>query len=73
VKLSAATHHSNVDYNLFEGTEVVGGPELVLVRGVVVIEHDELVGRPGHGQFLRRACFRERLEPVRRRERTVAQ
>ena len=28
--LSAKTHHSNVDYNLFEGTEVVGAPELVL-------------------------------------------
>src|SRR5579872_1209106 len=24
--LSARSHHSNVDYNLFEGTEVVGGP-----------------------------------------------
>ena len=24
--LSAATHHSNVDYNLFEGTEVIGAP-----------------------------------------------
>ena len=41
--LSAATHHSNVDYNLFEGTEVIGAPELVLVRGQVIVENDELV------------------------------
>jgi D-hydantoinase len=33
--LSASTHHSNVDYNLFEGTEVVGAPAVVLVRGQV--------------------------------------
>ena len=31
--ISAETHHSNVNYNLFEGTEVAGAPEVVLVRG----------------------------------------
>ena len=31
--ISAATHHSKSDYNLFEGTEVTGAPEIVLVRG----------------------------------------
>ena len=59
--ISAATHHSNVDYNLFEGTEVVGAPEVVLVRGQVIVENDELVGKPGDGQFIRRARFGERL------------
>jgi dihydropyrimidinase len=59
--LSAASHHSNVDYNLFEGTEVIGAPELVLVRGQVVVENDELVGSPGAGQFLARARFGENL------------
>ena len=59
--LSAATHHSNVDYNLFEGTEVVGAPEVVLVRGHVVVENDELVASPGIGRFLRRARFGKRL------------
>jgi dihydropyrimidinase len=59
--LSAATHHSNVDYNLYEGTEVVGAPEVVLVRGQVIVDHDELVAAPGAGQFLRRARFGERL------------
>ncbi|MBV9364261.1 MAG: dihydropyrimidinase [Solirubrobacterales bacterium] len=59
--LSAATHHSNVDYNLYEGTEVIGAPEVVLVRGQVVVDHDELVAAPGAGQFLRRARFGEQL------------
>ena len=61
--LTAASHHSNVDYNLFEGTEVTGAPELVLVRGHVVVEGDELVAEPGVGQFVRRARFGEALPP----------
>ena len=60
-ELSAASHHSNVDYNLFEGTEVTGGPELVLVRGQVIVENDELVAQPGAGQFVKRARFGEEL------------
>ncbi|MFZ1993030.1 MAG: dihydropyrimidinase [Solirubrobacteraceae bacterium] len=59
--LSAATHHSNIDYNLYEGTEVIGAPEVVLVRGQVIVDHDELVASPGTGQFVRRARFGERL------------
>ena len=62
--LSAATHHSNVDYNLYEGTEVIGAPELVLVRGHVVVDNDELVAAPGTGRFVRRARFGEHLAPA---------
>ena len=67
--LSAATHHSNIDYNLYEGTEVIGAPEVVLVRGQVIVDHDELVAEPGSGQFLRRARFGE---PLRARQRAAA-
>ena len=59
--ISAATHHSNVDYNLFEGTQVVGAPRSSSVRGQVIVENDELVGRPGAGQFVKRARFGEEL------------
>jgi dihydropyrimidinase len=69
--LSAETHHSKVDYNLFEGTEVVGAPEVVLVRGQVIVESDELVGQPGDGQFVRRARFGQPL-PVSARSEVVA-
>jgi len=62
--LSASSHHSNVDYNLFEGTQVIGAPELVLVRGQVIIEHDELVASPGAGRFLARARFGEQLRAM---------
>jgi dihydropyrimidinase len=53
--LSAQGHHSNVDYNLYEGTEVVGAPETVLVRGRVVVQDRQLVAGPGAGRFVRRA------------------
>ena len=43
VTISAATHHSKSDYNLYEGTEVTGSPEVVLLRGNVLVEGDELV------------------------------
>jgi dihydropyrimidinase len=59
--ISAQSHHSNVDYNLFEGTEVTGAPEVVMVRGRVIVENDELVGKPGDGQFVKRAKFGEKL------------
>jgi dihydropyrimidinase len=59
--ISVERHHSNIDYNLYEGTEVVGAPEVVLVRGQVVVENDELVGEPGTGQFVKRARFGQNL------------
>lgn len=62
--ISAATHHTNINYNLFEGTEVTGAPEVVLVRGQVIVENDELVGKPGDGQFVKRARFGEELLPA---------
>jgi dihydropyrimidinase len=61
VKISADTHHSNIDYNLDEGTEVRGAPEVVLVRGRIIVEGDELVGKPGDGRFVKRARFGEGL------------
>src|SRR6266576_353844 len=60
--ISASTHHSRCDYNLYEGTEVVGAPELVLLRGSVLVEDGELVAAPGIGRFVPRARFGELLE-----------
>jgi dihydropyrimidinase len=64
VTISAATHHSKSDYNLFEGTEVTGVPEVVLLRGNLLVENDELVASPGVGQFIARAKFGKELRPV---------
>ena len=49
--ITAANQHSKTDYNLYEGTEVTGTPEVVLLRGNVLVENDELVASPGIGQL----------------------
>ncbi|HLY95356.1 MAG TPA: dihydropyrimidinase, partial [Gaiellaceae bacterium] len=65
VTISAGTHHSKADYNLYEGTKVTGSPEVVLLRGHVLVENDELVASPGIGQFVKRARFGDELKPAR--------
>ena len=64
VTISASTHHSRSDYNLYEGTQVEGSPDVVLLRGNVIVEGDELLAKPGSGQFIRRAKFGEELKPA---------
>jgi dihydropyrimidinase len=59
--ISASSHHSKSDYNLYEGVEVTGVPEIVLLRGNVLVENGELVAEPGIGQFVARAKFGEEL------------
>jgi dihydropyrimidinase len=60
--LSASTHHSNADYNLYEGTTVTGSPEIVLRRGEVLVENDGFVAKAGSGRFVKRAKFGEELK-----------
>jgi dihydropyrimidinase len=62
VTISAKTQRSKTDYNLYEGTEVTGTPEIVLLRGQILVEGGELVAEPGVGQFVRRARFGEELK-----------
>ena len=64
VTISASTHHSRSDYNLYEGTEVQGSPETVLLRGNVLVENDQLVAKPGIGEFIKRARPNEELKPA---------
>jgi dihydropyrimidinase len=65
VTIAAKTQHSKVDYNLYEGTKVTGSPDVVLLRGRVLVENDELVASPGIGQFVKRARFGEELRAER--------
>src|SRR5882724_868857 len=63
VTITAKGQHSKIDYNLYEGTQVQGSPEVVLLRGHVLVENDQLVAKPGLGQFIKRAKFGEELKP----------
>jgi dihydropyrimidinase len=57
VTITAEGQHSRIDYNLYEGTEVVGTPETVLLRGNVLVDRGELVASPGIGRYVARARF----------------
>jgi len=54
--LSASTHHSNVDYSLFEGREVQGKVSKVFLRGELIVDGDEWLGRTGMGYFHKRSA-----------------
>ena len=52
--ISVESHHMNVDYSCYEGFEVRGKVETVLIRGKVVLEKDRYVGQGSEGRFMRR-------------------
>lgn len=52
--LSAKTHHMNVDYSGYEGWELKGKVETVLLRGSVAVDGGKLEVGPGNGHFIAR-------------------
>jgi dihydropyrimidinase len=54
-KISARTHHMDVDYSCYEGREVQGASDVVLSRGSVIVRDGKFTGKKGHGRFVRRA------------------
>ena len=52
--LSAKTHHMRTDYSAYEGFEVTGKVETVLLRGKVAIENEKCLLEPGYGRFVKR-------------------
>jgi dihydropyrimidinase len=52
--ISAATHHMNVDYSAYEGWEVTGKVETVLLRGQVAVDAGQTKVAKGYGQFIKR-------------------
>jgi dihydropyrimidinase len=52
--ISASTHHQKIDFNIFEGMEVIGGPAYTLSRGEVVWRTGQLEAERGRGRYLPR-------------------
>ncbi|MDH3650567.1 MAG: dihydropyrimidinase, partial [Saprospiraceae bacterium] len=52
--ISSETHHMHVDYSAYEGWELTGKCEIVLLRGNVAVEENTCKLKPGDGQFISR-------------------
>jgi len=53
-----------MDYTPYEGIELVGKPVTLLGRGEVIIDAGWLEARRGRGQFIKRATFQSKKEPL---------
>ena len=53
-RVSAATHHMNIDYSIYEGFELTGAVRTVISRGEVIVDRGKATARPGRGRYLRR-------------------
>ncbi len=53
-RISAETHHMNMDHSAYEGFEVRGHVDTVISRGAVIVADGNYHGRKGHGRYLRR-------------------
>ena len=72
--IKAESHHSSVDFNIFEGMSVSFGPLVVISGGRVVLDEDGLRVSQGSGRFIPCPSFsplafnnireRERIGPV---------
>lgn len=50
--IKAETHHSNVDFNIFEGMSVTNGPLLVISNGKIVLDESGFHVTQGNGRFV---------------------
>jgi dihydropyrimidinase len=57
-RISAKTHHQNVDYTPYEGFQGTGAPTVVVANGKVIVQDGKFLGRKGDGRFLKRKPFR---------------
>lgn len=55
--ISAATHHSRNDFNVFEGLKVTGIPAYTISHGNVVYANGELNAHAGAGRYIKRPPF----------------
>ncbi|MDI6653265.1 dihydropyrimidinase [Gluconobacter japonicus] len=56
--ISSATHHQNVDYNIYEGITVTGVAKKTISQGRVVWDDGTLRAERGQGRYVERKPFR---------------
>lgn len=56
--ISAATHHQNVDYNIYEGMTVSGLARKTISNGKLVWDNGDLKAVKGAGRYLERPAYK---------------
>ena len=51
-KISLEANPNGIDYNAYEGWELEGRPDTVLLRGMVMVEDGAFVGEPSKGEYI---------------------
>jgi dihydropyrimidinase len=51
-RIGVATHHMNLDYSAYEGTEIDGAVRTVISRGKTIIDRGQYVGAQGGGRYV---------------------
>ncbi len=54
VKYGVKYSQQRTDYDLYEGWELIGYPERVFLRGQLIVDRGQWLGRSGQGRFLER-------------------
>ena len=49
--LNATDLHHGTDLSVYEGMEVTGWPIATILRGQVIVENEDFIGKSGYGQF----------------------
>jgi dihydropyrimidinase len=57
-RISAKTHHQNVDYTPYEGFKGKGVPQVVIANGKIIVEDGKFLGETGAGRFIKRKPFK---------------
>ncbi|MEC8380567.1 MAG: dihydropyrimidinase [Myxococcota bacterium] len=65
--ISADTHHQNIDFNIYEGMEVIGVPAVTISRGSVVWKDNQLHTVRGAGQNVKRPPFPSYWDAIHRK------
>ena len=59
--ISAKTHHMNVDYSAYEGWELTGKIETVLLRGKVAVDQNRCLVEKGYGRYIHRKKVQSKI------------
>jgi len=64
--ISAETHHQKIDFNIYEGMDVVGVPSYTVSQGKVLWDRGNLETERGAGRYVDRPCFAPYYDAIKR-------